>query len=136
MKPYIYKDLIYDENAIMTLYAENGWTAYTKNKEALFRGIRNSLDTIGVYDQEQLIGFIRTIGDQETIIYIQDILVLPKYQRQGIGKKLLTDVISKYDHVRQIILTTDNTEKTRLFYESVGMIGYDKINCLGYMVKK
>lgn len=131
-----YKELIFDEDAIMNLYLANKWYSYTNDKESLYKGIKQSIDKVGVYEDNLLVGFLRTIGDQETIIYVQDILVLPEYQRRGIGTKLLKDIISKYPKVRQIVLATDDTEKTRQFYESIGMVSYDKIGCIGFMVKK
>ena len=131
-----YKPLIYDEAAILQLYLNNEWYAYTNRKELLFNGIRNSLDVIGAYDNDLLVGLIRTVGDLNTIIYIQDILVLKEYQRQGIGKYLIKSIVDKYNAVRQICLMTDNSEKTRKFYESLGLISYDKVQTIGYIVKK
>ena len=131
-----YKPLIYNEDAILQLYLNNEWYAYTNRKELLFNGIRNSLDVIGAYDNDLLVGLIRTIGDSNTIIYIQDILVLKEYQRQGIGKHLIKIIVDKYADVRQICLMTDNSDKTRKFYESLGLISYDKVQTIGYMVKK
>lgn len=61
------------------------------------------------------------VGDNYTIIYIQDILVLQKYQGQGIGSKLLRLVLEKYKSIRQIVLMTDNTKNTVNFYRKNGM---------------
>lgn len=136
MSEIVYKNLVFEEEGILNLYLSNEWYAYTNNKESLFKGIKNSLDVIGAYDGELLIGLIRTIGDKETIIYIQDILVLPEYHRRGIGTKLLKDMLSRYNSVRQVILSTDNLEKTRKFYESIGMIAYDTCDVVGFIAKK
>lgn len=68
-----------------------------------------------------MIGLIRVVGDDASIIYIQDILVKEEYQRQGIGNYLLQSVLDKYKHIRQIVLMTDNTEKTKAFYKKNGM---------------
>ena len=59
-----------------------------------------------------------------------------QYQRQGIGKHLIKIIVDKYADVRQICLMTDNSDKTRKFYESLGLISYDKVQTIGYMVKK
>ena len=85
------------------------------------RGIANSLDVISAWDEEKLVGLIRTIGDKETIIYIQDILVLKEYKRQGIGRHLMEQILEKYQDVRQIILLTDSEPEQKYFYESIGM---------------
>lgn len=131
-----YKTLLFDEEAILNLYLANEWYAYTNDKESLFQGIKNSVDCIGVYDGDLLVGFIRTIGDQQTVMFIQDILVLPEYQRKGIGTKLLKDIIEKYKHVRQVTLATDDTEKTKQFYLSMGMVPLTSIGCLSFTVQK
>ena len=38
----------------------------------------------------------------------------------GLGSKLIQLILADYSDVRQIILATDNTDKTRSFYESNG----------------
>lgn len=136
MSNLTYKKLIYNESAILNLYVANKWYAYTNDKESLFKGIRNSLDVIGVYDEELLVGLIRTIGDKETIVFIQDILVLPAYQRKGIGTKLLQLILEKYKNVRQISLHTDETLKTKKFYQSMGFEDLTKIKCVGFTYNK
>jgi len=89
---------------------------------SIFRAVKNSLFNIGAFDEEELIGLIRVVGDDASIIYIQDILVKEKYQRQGIGNYLLQSVVDKYKHIRQIVLMTDNTEKNKAFYRKNGML--------------
>ncbi|WP_430038931.1 GNAT family N-acetyltransferase [Peribacillus simplex] len=37
------------------------------------------------WDDDKLVALIRVVGDGQTIIYIQVILVLENYQDQGIG---------------------------------------------------
>ncbi|MCE2962434.1 MAG: GNAT family N-acetyltransferase [Chitinophagales bacterium] len=103
------------------LYIDSRWTNYTNDLPKLMRGIANSLDVISVWDGEKLVGLIRTIGDGETIIYIQDILVLKAYKRQGIGRHLMKQILDKYEDVRQIILLTDSAIEQKAFYESMGM---------------
>ena len=38
---------------------------------------------LGAYKQNELLGIIRVVGDGATIIFIQDILVFPEYQRNS-----------------------------------------------------
>ncbi|XFA99631.1 GNAT family N-acetyltransferase [Candidatus Izemoplasma sp. B36] len=131
-----YKQLIFDKDQIRNLYLNNEWSAYTKNEEKLFNGIKNSTDVFAAYDNQLLVGLIRTISDQETICYIQDILILKEYQRKGIGKKLINIIFDKYKHVRQIVLMTDNNNNTNEFYKRVGLIPFESIDCIGYTLKK
>ena len=120
----------------MHLSLENKWYAYTDNKDRLLRGIAKSLDVIGAYDDGLLVGLIRTVGDQETIVYIQDILVLPNYHRLRIGTNLMKMVIDKYPHVRQILLMTDKTEEQLFFYRSLGFETYEEVKGIGFKLKK
>ncbi len=131
-----YKELIYDEKAILNLYLDNEWIAYTNKKELLFKGIKNSLDLIGAYDNDTLVGLIRTVGDSQTIIYIQDILVLKSHHRKMIGSQLMQMIIDKYPHVRQMCLMTGQSETQKLFYESLGFISYTDGEVVGFILKK
>ena len=130
------KKLIMNESEILDLYIDNNWSSYTKNPEKLIKGITNSLDAFGAYIEDQLVGLIRTIGDQETIVYIQDVLILREYQGNGIGTKLVKLILDKYKDVRQIILSTDNKENLRNFYEPLGFKEYRNMNILGFYLDK
>ena len=123
----------YKEQEILNLYTSVGWTAYTDDPASLRAGFENSLLTLAAYEGDTLLGVIRTVGDGQTIVYIQDILVLPEHQRQGIGTALVQAVLDRFREVRQIILTTDNTPKTIAFYESLGFAQMTKMGCCGFM---
>jgi ribosomal protein S18 acetylase RimI-like enzyme len=131
-----YKNLVFNETSILKLYNDNGWSNYTKDEKSLFKGIKNSLFSFAAYDGETLVGLIRVVGDGYTIIYIQDILVLNQYQRQGIGTNLIHKVLNKYNKVRQICLTTDLTEKQKKFYEKCGFTQYDNKDLAGFIYNK
>lgn len=107
---------------IIALYRSVGWQSYTNYPEKLEKALNNSLCTYAAYLNDELVGLIRVVGDGETIIYIQDILVQPKVQHQGIGKNLMSYVLKKYHHVRQKVLLTDDTSKTKNFYLAMGFL--------------
>ena len=123
----------YKEDEILPLYKAVGWRAYTENREALRRGFEHSLLVLAAYEKEELLGVIRAVGDGFTIVFIQDILVYPDRQRQGIGTALLKALLERYPQVRQIELTTDNTPKTMAFYQSMGFQEFAEIGCCGFM---
>lgn len=126
----------YNEAEILPLYASVGWTAYTDHPDVLRKGFANSMLTLAAYEGEQLMGIIRTVGDSHTIVFVQDILVFPEYQRKGVGTALLQAVLDRYSHVRQIELATDNTEKTIAFYRSMGFWEMSETCCCGFMRMK
>lgn len=118
---------------IINLYQSVGWTNYLESISVLEEAYANSLCVIGAYDNEKLVGIIRAVGDGQTIVFVQDIIVLPEYQRKGIGTKLLKAVMDKYHDVYQMELLTDNTEKAKAFYRSVGFTASDDIGCVAFI---
>ncbi|MCR5374727.1 MAG: GNAT family N-acetyltransferase [Lachnospiraceae bacterium] len=58
--------------------------AYLNNDDALKRAYENSLYCLGAYSGDELVGFIRCVGDGEHIVLVQDLIVVPEYQRQKI----------------------------------------------------
>ena len=123
----------YKDEEILGLYTDAGWIAYTENPDALRKGYENSLLILAAYEGDELQGIIRVVGDGHTIVFVQDILVYKRFQRQGIGSALLQAVLERYSSVRQIELVTDNTEKTVAFYRSAGFRPLAEFGCCGFM---
>lgn len=119
---------------ILELYESVGWTNYTNHPERLKRGIKKSLITLIAYEEEKIIGLIRAVGDEETLVLIQDILIRPEYQRRGIGTKLIKKILEKYKNVYQVQLLTDNTERTIKFYESLGFKNGIEIGTVPFII--
>nr|WP_075574644.1 GNAT family N-acetyltransferase [Ezakiella massiliensis] len=126
-----YTEFKFDE--IKRLYTEVGWTAYTDDMGALEEGYKRSLKILAAYEADELLGIIRAVGDGYTIVFIQDILIFPERQGQGVGSALIKAMLDLYPNVRQIELATDNTEKTLAFYKSVGFTEYSEVGCCGFM---
>lgn len=130
----------YVENPVITLvdvlpiYEAVGWTNYTQNPEMLEVAYKNSLHVFAAFNEKGiLVGVLRAVGDGASILFIQDILVTPEYQHQGIGTKLLQQTLEKYKNVYQIQLATDNSMKTISFYESNGFTSLTSLNCVSFM---
>ena len=113
-----------------------GWTGYSSHPEMLEKALEHSLLVLAAVDGDRLVGLLRAVGDGYSIIFIQDILVLPAYQRQGIGRNLLEQAISHFPGIYQLHLLTDNTEKTRSFYEALGFTAVDSLGCVAYTYLK
>lgn len=126
---------IEDRQQLFSLYESVGWTAYTKGPSKLFRALDNSLDVLTAWDNGKLIGLIRTIGDNETILYIQDLLIRPEYQHQGLGSILLKKICDQHQDVRQKVLITDDDAKTNAFYEKNGFVKATSLNLNCYYFK-
>ena len=123
----------YREEEILPLYASVGWTAYTDAPDALRRGFVKSLLTLAAYEEKTLVGLARAVGDGETVVLVQDLLVFPQHQRLGIGTALMRAMMDRFANVRQFQLLTDDTEKTLAFYRSLGLHDLSSLGCQGFM---
>lgn len=119
-------------NAILQLYNDAGWTLYTNSPEQLIRAIQNSHYVLSAWDGEELVALLRAVGDGETILYIQDILVLQAYQGQGIGSTLMKMTLDAHTHVRQVMLMTDQDIGLHTFYRKVGLKEVEAIGLSGF----
>lgn len=123
----------YHSGEILRLYTQVGWTAYTEDMSALEQGYKHSLLVLAAYENDELLGIVRVVGDGATVLLVQDLLIYPERQRQGIGTALLRAVLDRYPSVRQIQLVTDNTPKNTAFYRSLGFSEFSEIGCCGFM---
>lgn len=104
---------------VVELYNSVNWQRYTTDEDVLIRAL-NSSDVIIAMEGDELVGLTRAVSDGETIVYIQDVLVKPAYQRQRIATQLIEWLLQPYESVRQKVLLTDDEDVQRAFYESLG----------------
>jgi ribosomal protein S18 acetylase RimI-like enzyme len=64
--------------------------------ETVRRSLENSL-CIGLYEQDDQIGFARVITDRTTFAYLCDVYVLEQYQGQGLGRWMMECVMAHPD---------------------------------------
>ena len=114
--PYV----CFDEAMVEALYRSVGWTSYLRRPGLLKEAYARSLLTLAAHDGTQLVGVIRAVGDGVSILYIQDVIVHPAYQRRGIGTRLMQEMLAAFPDVNQAVLLTDATEQTVAFYEAAG----------------
>lgn len=114
---------------ILPLYHSVGWTNYTENPAMLEQAYRHSLSTIAAWDEDKLVGVIRAVGDGYSVVLVQDLLVHPGWQRNGVGTMLMRAMLNQYPSVYQFQLVTDATEKNVAFYQSLGMTRMEACGC-------
>ena len=120
---------------LLALYSSVGWTNYTNNPTMLEEAVKASLWQLAVFDEEALVAYIRLVGDGHSVLLVQDLLVRPDYQRQGIGKKLLEEAFETFPHVYQRLLVTERSEKNLAFYQSLGFVELSEQACTGMIYK-
>lgn len=118
---------------VLALYESVGWTAYTANPQALYQAVENSWYRYFLWKREKLIGLLRAVSDGQTIVYVQDLLIHPDYQRKGLGKALLTRLREDTTHIRQLVLLTDNSPEITAFYKNCGLFPAQKAGCICFL---
>jgi GNAT superfamily N-acetyltransferase len=107
------------EDDVVALYRSVGWTQYTAKPECLMRALAGSQCVLSAHVGEALVGLARCVTDGVSVVYVQDVLVEPGYQRLGVGTSLMKALESEYEHVPLKVLLTDDTVQQTQFYTSV-----------------
>lgn len=119
---------------IKSIYESESWYAYLHDDQKLMRAFHQSLYLVGAFSDEQLIGFVRCVGDGEHVLLVQDLIVHHDWQKQGIGTKLFQSAWEHYADVRQFFVVTDlDSSYLHEFYRSFGMATLEKQHCISFM---
>ena len=116
---------------VLHLYQAVGWTNYTNQPQMLEQALPHSLVVYLAFDGEKIVGLIRLVGDGFSSVFVQDLIVLPSYQRQGIGSSLMKEALEDYKEAYQVQLVTEQTEKNVGFYRSIGFETLSTYDCIG-----
>lgn len=110
------------------------WDLYTTYPQRVKPAFERSIYRLGAFEGEQLVGFIRCIGDGEFGVYVSDMIVDPAYRRRGIGRTLMECVIEHFKDVDTFALMTglEQTEN-HAFYRSLGMHEYAHNRLIGFL---
>ncbi|WP_461214912.1 GNAT family N-acetyltransferase [Lacticaseibacillus sp. GG6-2] len=103
---------------IKKLYGAVGWTHYLSDIGETARGIANSTMLTARTDEGSLVGVIRGVSDMHTVLFIQDLVVLPEYQHQGIGHELLDQFDEYFKQVARIVVVTDDPSMQAFFADA------------------
>ena len=119
---------------VLHLYQAVGWTNYTNQPQMMEQALSHSLATYLARDGEEIVGLVRLVGDGFSSVFVQDLIVLPSYQRQGIGSHLMKKSLADYKDTYQIQLATNESEKTLGFYRSLGFETLSSFQCTGMIL--
>ena len=116
---------------VLYLYQAVGWTNYTHQPQMLEKSLSHSLAIYLALDGEAIVGLVRLVGDGFSSVFVQDLIVLPSYQRQGIGSALMKEALGDFKEAYQIQLATEQTEKNLGFYRFLGFETLSTYDCTG-----
>ncbi len=102
---------------VLAVYRSLGWFAQHL-PERVKRAHANSERIVSAWDGDRLAGWARIITDGEFCLFLHEILLRPEYQRKGIGRELMRQVLDGYEHVQNKVLLADLGNES--FYELFG----------------
>ena len=106
---------------VLHLYQAVGWTNYTHQPQMLEQALSHSLAIYMALDGDAVVGLVRLVGDGFSSVFVQDLIVLPSYQRQGIGGALMKEALGDFKDAYQVQLVTDQTEKNIRILSFLGL---------------
>lgn len=126
-------ELEYGENDLSAdeykqLRKDVGW------KEICDNQIQKSIDAsdyiVTVRHKKKIVGMARCLTDGVYIAYIFDVVVASSYQKCGIGKKIMNQVLDHFreqqEYLMQIVLLAVNRE-VEGFYQTLGFKKYPNL---------
>ena len=115
------------------LYDSIGWGAY--NEEIARKALDNTYYSVSIYEDDNIVGYGRLIGDTICFMYIQDIMVKPEFQNKKIGTLIMNKLLKKVDELKKqnpdIRVYLGATKDREKFYEKFGFVRRIDAN-LGY----
>ena len=116
-----------DWRALADVYRE---TLGPEDPAQLARTWANSYATVLAYSDERLVGAGRAISDGEREALIVGVVVLPPYQRRGIGSRMM-GALTEAVKGTAILLTCEEDENVA-FYRKAGFRTHKRVMALGY----
>ena len=108
-----------------------GWAL--NEKTSIDKSLPNSLFCLTVYKNDQIIGMGRIIGDGGLCFYIQDVVVIPEFQKNGIGKQIMKNIMQyiKNNATNDSVIGLMSASGKETFYEKFGFTKRpkDKLGC-------
>lgn len=107
-----------DRDIVLDFLSRSYW-ANKRPQDRTIKAIENSY-CLGVFKEDNQIGFARIISDDATFYYICDVFVLEEYRGKGIGKKLVETIVNsdKFEGMMGLLGTLDAHE----LYQKYGFI--------------
>ncbi len=102
------------------LRATTNWSSFPDS--IIEKALEKDLFSVLIYHHQQLVAMGRVIGDGVLYFYIQDLIVHPDYQKQGLGTLLMKHIDSYLNHHApdKAFIGLMAAENVQVFYEKIG----------------
>ncbi|SDM45555.1 Acetyltransferase (GNAT) domain-containing protein [Fictibacillus solisalsi] len=106
-----------DWNEVLSIYHAVGWTRHTLiDLQTIYS---NSSHVTVAYADNQLAGIGRALSDGVFNAAIYDVIIHPQFQRKGVGKLVVEDLLYQLQDISCVHLIS--TSGNQPFYEKAGL---------------
>lgn len=127
-------DIVYTDERRFTkeqlkeLFESVGWFS-ANYPDKLYRALNSCETVFTAWAGDELAGLINAIDDGALTAYVHYLLVNPKYQKSGIGRKLTAMLKEKYKDYLCIALSAENPSLVDYY----GSMGFEAAEGASYM---
>lgn len=121
--PIHYGNVLPGKRACFELFTSTGWNdVYGVDENEYFDAVRASWYLVGAYEEDRLVGLGRVISDGALYALIVDVVVLPPYQRRGIGSAIMEQLLDRCRSSRVRDVKLFAAKGMSHFYQQFGFI--------------
>lgn len=107
-----------DIDAVHRYLSEESYWAEGRPRAVVEELVRGATRVVGLYRDDEQVGFARTFSDGHTLAYLADVYVLEEHRGRGLGVELVREAVehSPFAEARWLLHTRD----ARRLYERFG----------------
>ncbi len=105
-------------SAVQDLCASVGWSR--RESDLIARALANSIAVVSAWQEGIMVGFARATGDKVFNATVWDVAVRPTYQRRGIGRLLMKELLKELDSYNIPLITLYADPGRDSFYRRFG----------------
>lgn len=99
-----------------------GWSVFDETLSK--KGLQNSAFKVAAIENGQTVGFARVVSDGCLVAFIVDVMVLPEYQGNGIGKEIMKRIMdyikSRKNAGERLVVNLMSAKGKEGFYTALG----------------
>lgn len=112
----------FNPQELQALFLSVGWSS-GQYPDKLVLALKNSHSVISAWDGGRLVGLMNCLADGVMTAYFHYLLVLPDYHGRGIGRTLVSRMLTRYESYARKVLIAYNNEAE--FYQRCGFTPAD-----------
>ena len=113
------------------------WTPHT-NFEVLPGALQDVVAGVTAFDGETVIGCALLLGDGVTFFYVKDVMVLPLYQKRGVGTAFMKELMAIAEEIApaKALIGLFTGADLQAFYEKFGFQGTEFLCGMSRRIRK